>query len=82
MDFSGGFLSQQNTDQIWREKPPNTATLLNVITLRRQHKSMRPTNNEASMKTKAPFTRRRLRVKRQHFIGSAFRLDGDSVLGS
>ena len=37
---------------ICREKLPNLATLLNVITLQRQRKSMRPTENEAGMKLK------------------------------
>ena len=40
---------------IRREKTPNLATLLNVLTLQRQRKSMRPTENEAGMKLKLWF---------------------------
>ena len=43
------------TSPIWREKTPNLATLLNVITLQRQRESMIPTGNEAGMKLKLWF---------------------------
>jgi hypothetical protein len=37
---------------IEREKQPYLATLLNILTLQRQRKLMRPTENEAGMKLK------------------------------
>ena len=43
---------------IEREKQPYLATLLNILTLQRQRKLMRPTENEAGMKLKLWFWRK------------------------